>query len=205
AWWSLQPGAAANGLTTLQILVGVLGFVVIPALAWAPAPGDDLLAELRQARSVARYAAQTQADLALLRATLLRAQALLQPGLASCTPEERAELATIVRELVGGMDRTLAELAGSVASVSGITLPHPRLGEIDAVEQAVAHVAAALESRERAPAAGIPPEKPAKAAREARQRAIPAPESEPPAPRSRRAPSAAAAEPAARSRRRPTR
>ena len=35
AWWALQPVVAASGLTTLQVLIGLLGFVLIPALVWA--------------------------------------------------------------------------------------------------------------------------------------------------------------------------
>ena len=144
AWWALQPVVAASGLITLQALIGLIGFVLIPALVWAPTSDDELLQTIRQAELVARYAAQTQADLALLRAALLRAQALTRRGADAWTPDERAELEQILRGLVGGIATSLDQLARSVTSVTGVRIPQPPLAAMPAVEAALEQSVAAL-------------------------------------------------------------
>lgn len=186
AWWALQPVVAASGLTTLQVLVGLLGFVLIPALVWAPTSDATLVQTIAQAQLVARYAAQTQADLALLRATLLRAQALAGHGWAACTPEEQAELEQILRGLVGGIASTLEQLTTSVRSVTGVRIPPPVFDDLPAVQVALAQCAAALTDD---PAARLEVD-----GRPSRQRTVPAPAADP-APRTRKR-TTAAAEPA---------
>jgi hypothetical protein len=144
AWWALQPVVAASGLTILQTLIGLIGFVLIPALVWAPTGDDQLLHDLKQAELIARSAAQTQADLALLRATLLRAQVLARRGAAAWTPDERAELAQILRGMVDGIATSLDQLATSVTSVTGVSIPQPPLAATPAVQAALQQSVAAL-------------------------------------------------------------
>jgi hypothetical protein len=146
AWWTLQPVVAASGLTTLQVLIGLIGFVLIPALVWAPTSDPHLIEQIQQAQRVARYAAQTEADLVLLRATLLRAQALTRQGWAGCTTEEQAELAAILRGLVGGIATTLEQLTTSVTHVTGIRIPAPALDDRPVVQAALDQGLAALTS-----------------------------------------------------------
>jgi hypothetical protein len=198
AWWALQPVVAASGLTTLQVLIGLLGFVLIPALVWAPTSDDELIQTIRQAQLVARYAAQTQADLALLRATLLRAQVLASRGAAAWTSDERAELAQILRGLVGGIATSLDQLTTSVASVTGVRIPPPALDALPAVQAALEHGAAALTG---GPETRLEHNDPPPSSR---RRSTPAPTAEP-APRTRRRttkdPEPAAAAPPPRARR----
>src|SRR2546427_227591 len=78
---------------------------------------------LRLAHLVKRYELQTQADIAILRATLLRAQEKALIGFANLTVEEREELAAVMRSLVGGIDRTLREVGQTVKTVSGVAIP----------------------------------------------------------------------------------
>jgi hypothetical protein len=182
AWWALQPVVAASGLTTLQTLIGLIGFVVIPALVWAPTSDDTLLHDLNQAQLVARAAAQTQADLALLRATLLRAQVLAGRGAAAWTPDERAELAQILRGLVGGIATTLDQLASSVSVVTGVRIPQPPLADTPTVQVALERSLAALTADahpDLAPEDSTP-------TRSARKRSTPATAAADPAPPTRR-------------------
>ena len=76
-----------------------------------------------QAHLVKRYELQTQADIAILRATLLRAQEKALIGFANLTVDEREELAAVMRSLVGGIDRTLREVGQTVKTVSGVAMP----------------------------------------------------------------------------------
>jgi hypothetical protein len=123
SWWAAQQVVADTGLIYQQVLIGIIGFIIIPALLWTPVSSDELVEQVRQAHLVKRYELQTQADIAILRATLLRAQEKALVGFANLTVEEREELAAVMRSLVGGIDRTLREVGQTVKTVSGVAMP----------------------------------------------------------------------------------
>lgn len=123
SWWAAQQVVAESGLIYQQVFVGMIGFILIPALLWTPVSSDELVEQVRQAHLVKRYELQTQADIAILRATLLRAQEKALIGFANLTVDEREELASVMRSLVGGIDRTLREVGNTVKTVSGCALP----------------------------------------------------------------------------------
>ncbi len=123
SWWKAQPVVANADLATPQMLIGIIGFIIIPALLWTPVSSDELVEQVRQAHLVKRYELQTQADIAILRATLLRAQEKALVGFANLTVDEREELAAVMRSLVGGIDKTLREVGQTVRTVSGVQMP----------------------------------------------------------------------------------
>ena len=123
SWWAAQQVVAESGLIYQQVFVGMIGFIIIPALLWTPVSSDELVEQVRQAHLVKRYELQTQADIAILRATLLRAQEKALVGFANLTVDEREELAAVMRSLVGGIDRTLREVGQTVKTVSGVAMP----------------------------------------------------------------------------------
>lgn len=123
SWWAAQPVTAESGLIWQQVGIGLIGFILIPALLWAPVSSEELAAQIEQAHTVKRYELQAQADIAILRATLLRAQEKALIGFANLTVDEREELAAVMRSLVGGIDKTLREVGQSVQKVSGASLP----------------------------------------------------------------------------------
>jgi hypothetical protein len=123
AWWAAQPVVAETNLVYQQVLIGMIGFIIIPALLWTPVSSDELVEQVRQAHLVKRYELQTQADIAILRATLLRAQEKALIGFANLTVQEREELAAVMQSLVSGIDRTLKEIGQTVKTVSGVALP----------------------------------------------------------------------------------
>lgn len=169
AWWQAQPVVAESGYVLPQVLVGIIGFVIIPALLWTPVTSDELVEQVRQAHLVKRYELQTQADIAILRNTLLRAQEKALIGFANLTVQEREELASVMRGLVRGIDGTMKEIASSVKSVSGATVPFSALEDNEQIKGYLDFISEALtdtsllpnNNRERATAAqpqvAIPP------------------------------------------------
>ena len=123
AWWAAQPVVADANLVNQQMLIGLIGFIIIPALLWTPVSSDELVEQVRQAHLVKRYELQTQADIAILRATLLRAQQLALTGFANLTTQEREELAGVMTGLLSSIDTTLREVGEAVRTVSGVALP----------------------------------------------------------------------------------
>jgi hypothetical protein len=129
SWWAAQPTVADTGLILQQVVIGIIGFIIIPALLWTPVTSEELVEQVRQAHLVRRYELQTQADIAILRATLLRAQEKALVGFANLTVAERAELAAVMQGLVKGIDQTLREIGSSVKTVSGATVPFQSLDD----------------------------------------------------------------------------
>lgn len=123
SWWATQQVVADTNLILQQVFVGIIGFIIIPALLWTPVNSEELAEQMRQAQLVKRYELQAQADIAIMRSTLLRAQEKALIGFANLTVDEREELAGVMRGLVQGIDRTLKEMGQSVKTVSGATLP----------------------------------------------------------------------------------
>jgi hypothetical protein len=144
SWWAAQPVVADTGLVYQQVLIGIIGFVIIPALLWTPVTSEELVEQVRQAHLVKRYELQTQADIAILRATLLRAQEKALVGFANLTVEEREELAAVMRSLVGGIDRTLREVGQSVKVVSGAMVPFEALEDNADVQDVLEFISESL-------------------------------------------------------------
>lgn len=122
-WWSAQPNTARTNLVLMQTVVGIIGYILVPALAVAPVSGDELVEQIKQAHLVRRYEIQTQADIAILRATLTRATEKALIGFANLSPAEREELAQVMHGLVQSIDRTAREIGHGVREVSGAQIP----------------------------------------------------------------------------------
>lgn len=143
-WWASQPVVQSTGLVVQQVLIGIIGFIIIPALLWTPVTSEELVEQVRQAHLVRRYELQTQADIAILRATLLRAQEKALIGFANLTVQEREELAAVMRGLVKGIDATLRDIGESVKTVSGATVPFNSLEDNEDIQKYLDFVAETL-------------------------------------------------------------
>jgi hypothetical protein len=143
-WWSVQPVVADSNIILQQVLVGLIGFIFIPALLWTPVSSEELVEQIRQAHLVRRYELQTQADIAILRNTLLRAQEKALIGFANLTVQEKEELASVMRGLVRGIDTTMKEFASSVKTVSGTITPFGSLEDNDDIKGYLDYVADSL-------------------------------------------------------------
>lgn len=144
SWWLAQPVVADSNLVYQQVLIGIIGFIIIPALLWTPVTSEELVEQVRQAHLVKRYELQTQADIAILRATLMRAQEKALVGFANLTVEEREELSSVMSELVGGIDRTLREIGHSVKAVSGAMVPFDALEDNEEVQEILEYIGESL-------------------------------------------------------------
>lgn len=181
AWWLSQRVVANSGYVLPQVLVGIIGFVIIPALLWTPVTSDELVEQVRQAHLVKRYELQTQADIAILRNTLLRAQEKALIGFANLTVQEREELASVMRGLVRGIDTTMKEIAASVKTVSGATIPFQALEDNDQIKGYLDYIGEALTETSLLPANGA--QRAAGAAQQAMPQAMPQGMSQVPVPR----------------------
>lgn len=144
SWWDAQAVVHNSGLVYQQVLIGIIGFIIIPALLWTPVTSEELVEQVRQAHLVKRYELQTQADIAILRSTLLRAQEKALLGFANLTLDEREELAGVMRGLVSGIDRTLQEVGQSVKTVSGATIPFEALEDNDDIRDVLDYISDSL-------------------------------------------------------------
>lgn len=144
SWWLAQPVVADSNLVYQQAIIGVIGFIVIPALLWTPVTSEELVEQVRQAHLVKRYELQTQADIAILRSTLLRAQEKALVGFANLSVEEREELSAVMAGLISGIDRTLREVGQSVKAVSGAMVPFDALEDNEEVQEILEYIGESL-------------------------------------------------------------
>lgn len=143
-WWAAQPVVANTELILQQVLVGIIGFIIIPALLWTPVTSEELVEQVRQAHLVKRYELQAQADIAILRNTMLRAQEKALIGFANLTPAESEELAGVMRGLVTSIDRTLQDVGESVKKVSNATIPFDSLSDNDDIRDYLDYIHSSL-------------------------------------------------------------
>ncbi len=151
SWWDAQPNVKETGLVMQQVIVGIIGFIVIPALLWAPVSSEELMEQVRQAHLVKRYELQTQADIAILRDTLLRAQELTVRGLSNLNYGEQQELGGILHGVVHGIEQTLQEIGSSVKAVSNATIPFTSLYDNADVRSHLDYVTKSLMTRSAPP------------------------------------------------------
>lgn len=144
SWWAAQNATQDAGLVWQQVIIGIIGFILIPALLWTPVRTDELTETVRQAHLVRRYELQTEADIAILRAQLLNAQAKSLIGLADLTVGERRELASAMRGLVVGIDQTLNSIGHSVNAMGGALQQYDALDDNQDIREYLGYVATSV-------------------------------------------------------------
>ncbi|WP_322489380.1 hypothetical protein [Chloroflexus sp.] len=141
SWWAAQQVVADTQLILQQVIIGILGFIIIPALLWTPVTSEELVEQVRQAHLVKRYELQTEADIAILRSTLLRAQQKALIGFCNLTVQEKEELAGVMRGLVKNIDYELRRVGESVDALAHSTRPFATLDDNDDIASYLGYVA----------------------------------------------------------------
>jgi hypothetical protein len=146
-WWQQQPAVAEAGVAWQQALVGVVGYIIIPALLWTPVTSGELVERIQQDRLVRNLKLQLDGEEAILRARLLQIQQYTLHQGAQMLAEQQPDVRVVLQELVAGIDANMAELGGSVHRMSGVMLPYKNIGDNDSTRAYLDYVAEALAGR----------------------------------------------------------
>jgi hypothetical protein len=76
SWLYAQPAIAESGFERRLAIVLVIAFVVIPALAWVQLTPERWLQQIQQAHAVKKLEMQQRGELAIVKASILRAKRL---------------------------------------------------------------------------------------------------------------------------------
>ena len=137
-------GEADLPFVVLLTLIMLIFFVAVPAWTWNQLTPLDWALEGKQSFLVRRLRVQHDADIAIMKTTLLRMQQQAAVGIANLMPAERAELVAAQHALFRGMDDTLRAIAGAFHDATGAEIVFPEFE--DAVAEHFATVARELEA-----------------------------------------------------------
>ncbi len=125
-WLVAQPGVAEAHFERRLAIVLVIAFVVVPALAWIQLTPERWVQAVQQAHAVKKLEMQQRGELAIIKASLLRAESLAAIGWANLLPLEREEAVNSLRGLLmassdtmRGVVRTLGVSADLERSIMG--------------------------------------------------------------------------------------
>jgi len=125
-WLYAQPGVSSSHFERRLAIVLVIAFVVVPALAWIQLTPERWVAAVQQAHQVKKLEMQQRGELAIIKASLLRAETLAAIGWANLLPLEREEAVKSLRGLLmassdtmRGVVRTLGISADLERSIMG--------------------------------------------------------------------------------------
>lgn len=127
AWWLTQDVVRTSGYVLPQVILGIIGFHVLPGLLVSQVSTTEMIETIRQAHLVKRYKIQTDADLNILRTTLMRGVELSHRGMGDLNPNEREEMARIMVGLVRGIDNTMHDITTSVKGISDVDVGYTGL------------------------------------------------------------------------------
>src|SRR5689334_3262800 len=138
-WFAAQPSVAEAGQEAAYTLAALIGFVVIPALAWVQVTPERWLKEIEQAHLVKKLEVEQQGELAIVKARLLWAEQKAAIGYARLLPAEQKEVRDTLRGLLMGIadtQRGIARTMGIQAHVERTILGDKDIADtLDYVEQ----------------------------------------------------------------------
>lgn len=102
AWWLAQPRVADTGEATSLAVSCLIGFVLVPALAWTATTPEKWMAAVEQAHQVKKLEMMQRSERAIIKASLVRAETLAAIGWAGLLPAERDEVFNTMRGLLMG-------------------------------------------------------------------------------------------------------
>src|SRR4051812_6707944 len=115
-WFAGQPNIAESQQEAAYTLAALIGFVVIPALAWVQVTPERWLQEIQQAHLVKKLEEEQRGELAIIKARLLWAEQKAAIGYARLLPAEQKE----VRDTLRGLLMGIADTQRGIARTMGI-------------------------------------------------------------------------------------
>jgi hypothetical protein len=102
AWLYAQPAIRENNMARGLALSLAIAFILCPALAWVQLTPERWLQQIQQAHQVKKLEMQQRGELAIIKASLVRAETLAAVGWANLLPGERDEVLGTLRGLLMG-------------------------------------------------------------------------------------------------------
>jgi hypothetical protein len=136
-WLYAQPAIAEARYERRLAIVLVISFVVVPALAWVQLTPERWMAAVQQAHAVKKLEMQQRGELAIVKASLIRAEMLAARGWANLLPLEQEEAIGTLR----GLLMASADSMRSVVKTLGLDAELSRsiMGDDEIADQ-LAHV-----------------------------------------------------------------
>lgn len=106
-WLWHQPGVQEAGWARSLAISLSIGFILIPALAWTQLTPERWMQQIQQAHAVKKLEMQQRGELAIIKASLVRAETLAAIGWANLLPVEREEVAATLRGLLMASSDTM--------------------------------------------------------------------------------------------------
>lgn len=106
-WLYGQPGVRELGNWRALAFVLVIAFVVIPALAWVQLTPERWVQSVQQAHAVKKLELQQRGELAIIKASLIRAETLAAIGWANLLPLEQEEAVKSLQGLLMASSDTM--------------------------------------------------------------------------------------------------
>lgn len=143
-WFSAQPVIEEAEQEAAYTIAAMIGFVVIPALAWVQATPEQWLSAIQQAHKVRKLEMEQEGEIAIIKARLLWAEERAAVSYASLLPAEQEE----VRATLGGLLKGIADLQRDIANTVGARATVERslgsLGDAE-IDDIMSHIAVQLE------------------------------------------------------------
>jgi hypothetical protein len=138
-WFSAQPLIEAADQQTSYTLAALIGFVIIPALAWVQVTPDRWLSEIQTAHQVKKLELMQRGEIAILKARLAWVEAKAISGYARLIPAEQQEVRDTLKGLLMGMadsQRAIVRTMGIQADVERAVLGDQEIAQsLDYVAQ----------------------------------------------------------------------
>lgn len=104
AWLYAQPAVAEAGIQRGLAFSLAIAFILCPALAWVQLTPERWLQQIQQAHQVKKLEMQQRGEIAIIRATLLKAEQRALVGYANLLPQEKEEVFHTIRGLILGIN-----------------------------------------------------------------------------------------------------
>lgn len=141
-WWYHQP-AAQYDLLVQQVIIGFIGFYIIPAISMQTYRTPDVLESMEHARSVERVELATDQQIIRLRQAEMSLSLAWSKGWDNLSQDEKRVVLDIFTQLLKDIDFNAREMVRAAGEVTGVVIPfagifaeRPQLVELHArIEQ----------------------------------------------------------------------